>query len=141
MTKQTIARQFLELYSAHEPEKMLQLFAPNATFEYVPYGEQGKGKIHEGALGLWKGFMAAFPDFSIKISSISETQDGRVVAETVNGGTQALEIFGIANKHRAQYTPHVFFFSFNAENHIQHLKAYWDNNTIYYQLGHTETHE
>jgi len=109
MTKQTIARQFLELYSAHEPEKMLQLFAPNATFEYVPYGEQGKGKIHEGALGLWKGFMAAFPDVSIKISSISETQDGRVVAET---GVRRLWKF-LALPINIVHSIHLMCFSFH----------------------------
>jgi len=138
--KETIAKSFLDHYSRHQPDEMLKLFAGNAQFEYVPYGEQGKGPITEAAYPMWKQFIEAFPDFNIEIKSISETAEGRVVAETVNGGTQAQEIFGIPNQGKSQYTPHVFFFTFNEEDKITHLKAYWDNNTIYAQLGYTEEH-
>ncbi len=141
MQKSEIAQAFLEAYSQHQVEKMLSLFSSEATFEYVPYGEQGKGKIHEAAAGMWQGFIEAFPDFKIEIKSLMETTEGKVVAETVNGGTQAQDIFGIESKGLSQYTPHVFIFSFDEAGKIQHLKAYWDNNTIYAQLKHTEVHE
>ncbi|GAB4395626.1 MAG: hypothetical protein OHK0053_05090 [Microscillaceae bacterium] len=138
--KEKIARKFLELYSAHQPNEMHLLFSSGATFEYVPYGEQGKGPVAEGAYPMWKLFLEAFSDFNIEILSVAETSDGRVIAETINGGTQSKEIFGIANKGKSQYTPHIFLFSFNENEEITFLKAYWDNNTIYAQLGHTENH-
>ncbi len=140
MTHSETAKAFFNAYTKHDTKEMLSYFTADATFEYVPYGDQGKGKIQESAAGVWNTFIDAFPDFKVDVKSVTETKDGMVVAETVQGGTQKKDVMGIANKGRAQYTPHVFFFTFDAAGKIKTLKAYWDNNTIYYQLGHTETH-
>jgi hypothetical protein len=37
--------------------------------------------------------------------------------------------------------PHLFLFTFNLEGAIEKIIAFWDNDTIYAQLGHTETHD
>jgi steroid delta-isomerase-like uncharacterized protein len=140
MTRIESAQAFFNAYTKHDTKEMLSYFAADATFEYVPYGEQGKGKIHESAAGLWGMFIDAFPDFKVDVKAVYETLDGIIIAETVQGGTQQKDVMGIANKGRAQYAPHVFFFTFDAAGKIKTLKAYWDNNTIYYQLGYTEAH-
>lgn len=140
MTRKEIALAFFNAYTKHDTKEMLSHFATDATFQYVPYGEQGKGNIHESAAGIWGMFIDAFPDFKVDVKAVYETTDGIVIAETVQGGAQKKDVMGIANKGRAQYTPHVFFFGFDTSGKIKTLKAYWDNNTIYYQLGHTETH-
>lgn len=61
MTNEETVRVFFTAYTSHDVDKMLSLFAPDATYEYVPYGEQGKGKVHESAASVWSGFLDAFP--------------------------------------------------------------------------------
>ncbi len=89
---------------------------------------------------MWQGFFDAFPDFRVRANNVMIADDGTVITENVQGGTQVNDIVGIANKGRAQYTPHVFLLRFDGGGRIAHLKAYWDNDTIFRQLGHTETH-
>jgi steroid delta-isomerase-like uncharacterized protein len=134
------ARAFFAAYDRHDIPAMLALCAPGATFEYVPYGEQGKGRIHEQAPAVWQGFFDAFPDFRVRVDNVMAAEDGTVITENVQGGTQTKDIIGITSKGRSQYTPHVFIVRFDGEGRIAHLKAYWDNDTIFRQLGHTETH-
>ena len=85
--------------------------------------------------------MDAFPDFSTKVVSMMEAQNGAIVCETLNGGTQAKDVGNIKNKGRKQFTPHLFIFEFNSQGAIEKITAFWDNDTIYAQLGHTEVHE
>ncbi len=136
-----VVRQFFKAYSHHDVEGMLSLFAPDATYEYVPYGDAGKGKVHQTAAGIWGGFMEALPDFKSEPQSIMTTTDGKVIAETIQGGTQQKDVAGITSKGKRTWVPHVFIFSFTPTGQIQALKAYWDNNTIFAQLGHTEPHQ
>lgn len=132
---------FFDAYTAHNVNEMLSLCSQNSTFRYVPLGEQGVGSIHEMAAGMWQLYMDAFPDFSTKVISMMEAQAGTIVCETLNGGTQAKDVGGIKNKGRKQYTPHLFIFEFNQDGLIEKIAAFWDNDTIYAQLGHTEKHD
>lgn len=141
MSNAKTARAFFEAYDAHDVERMLSLCAEEATYDYVPYGEAGRGKVHESAAGVWGGFIDAFPDFSVRIERVMETTDGSVVVEDVQGGTQAKEIMGIENKGRSEYANHAFILDFDGAGKISHIRCYWDNDTIYAQLGHTVEHE
>jgi hypothetical protein len=67
--------------------------------------------------------------------------DRTIVCETLNSGTQAKDVGNIKNKGRKQSIPHLFLFTFNPEGAIEKITAFWDNDTIYAQLGHTETHD
>ena len=141
MTLAETARAFFDAYTNHDVTKMLSFFSPEATYEYVPYGEEGKGRVHDSAAAIWGGFIDAFPDFQVESKNLMTTEDGIVIVETVQGGTQVKDIIGIKSKGRAQFTPHIFIFRFNQAGLICAIKAYWDNNTIYVQLGHTELHD
>lgn len=70
-----------------------------------------------------------------------ETTDGSVVVECVPGGAQAKYIMGMENKGRSKYTPHLFVLDFDESGQISHVKAYWDKDTVFAQLGHTEAYE
>lgn len=132
---------FFDAYTAHAVQRMLALCSPTATFRYVPLGDSGVGLIHEMAASLWQLNMDAFPDFSAKVMSVIEGKDGTIVCETLNGGTQAKDVGNIKNKGRKQFSPHLFIFTFNPEGLIEKITAFWDNDTIYAQLGHTEKHD
>ena len=132
---------FFDAYTVHNVQAMLSLCSPTAKFRYVPLGDSGIGSVHETAAGLWQMYIDAFPDFSTQVISLIEGMDRTIVCETLNSGTQAKDVGNIKNKGRKQSIPHLFLFTFNPEGAIEKITAFWDNDTIYAQLGHTETHD
>lgn len=139
MNRIEIVQAFFAAYTAHDVAAMLKLCASEATFRYVPLGDRGEGSIDQAAQ-LWQLYMDAFPDFRTDAKSVIEGKDGTVVCETLNSGTQAKDIGNIESKGGKLAAPHLFMFEFNAEGAIVKITAFWDNDTIYAQLGHTEVH-
>jgi steroid delta-isomerase-like uncharacterized protein len=134
-----IVQAFFDAYTAHDIQAMLALCSPTATFRYVPLGDSGTGSVHETAAGLWQLYMDTFADFTTQVISLLEGKDGTIVCETLNSGTQAKDVGNIKNKGKKLSAPHLFLFTFNS-GLIEKITAFWDNDTIYAQLGHTETH-
>jgi steroid delta-isomerase-like uncharacterized protein len=132
------ARRFFAAYAAHDVAGMLALFASGATFRYVPEGERGEGPI-TAAADIWRAFLAVMPDFAVEVVSLREG-DGFAVVETRQGGTLSQDFGPIAAKGRSTRAPHCFIFDFDEAGLIARLTAYWDYNTIYRELGHTEEH-
>ena len=131
---------FLNAYSAHDIDRMLKLCSATSTFRYVPEGEKGKGSMQDAA-ELWQLFTTAFPDFSVEIQQLIKAEDNKVIAETIQGGTQAKDVGEIKNKGHRTWCPHLYIFDLDEQNQIDHITCFWDYNTIYRQLGHTETHD
>ena len=134
------AKAFFKAYSNHDLDKMIGLCAPGATFNYVPYGDQGEGTVKEEGAFIWKTLIDAFPNFKAVVENTMTTEEGHLVIEAVLGGTQAKEIFGIPSKGKYQTCPHLFIMHFDHAGQISHIKGYWDNDTIYAQLGYTMEH-
>lgn len=132
-------RAFLDAYTEHDIGAMLEYCSQEGTFHYVPEGEQGTGSLQDAAK-LWRLFTIALPDFKVDIQRLISAEDSIVIVETMQGGTQAQDIAQIANKDRLTWCPHLYIFEFNEQKQISHITCYWDYDTIYRQLGHTETH-
>ena len=131
---------FFDAYTAHNVPAMLAFCSPTATFRYVPLADSGTGSIHKTAAGLWQLYMDTFPDFTTQVISLLEGKDGAIVCETLNSGTQAKDVGNVKNKGRRMSAPHLFLFTFDSKDSIEKITAFWDNDSIYAQLGHTETH-
>lgn len=140
MPRKKAIQQFFNAYTDHNVRAMLALCAESATFRYVPMGDAGEGLVREKAAPLWQSYMDAFPDFRTDVVAMMETTGGEVVCETLNGGTQANDVANIANKGGRLEVPHLFVFGFDENGLISKISAFWDNDTIYKQLGHTEPH-
>lgn len=139
MNPASTVQAFFDAYTAHDVAAMLSLCSPTATFRYVPLGKSGVGSIQQAAQ-LWQLYMDAFPDFKTEVKHLIESQDGTVVCETLNSGIQAKDVGNVQNKGGKLAAPHLFIFEFNLEGTITKITAFWDNDTIYAQLGHTEAH-
>jgi ketosteroid isomerase-like protein len=139
MNHAQIVQAFFDAYTAHDVQAMLALCSPTATFRYVPFGERGIGSVYETAARLWQLYMDVFLDFSTKVMSMMEGKDGTIVCETLNSGTQARDVGNIKNKGRKMSAPHLYLFTFESKDSIEKITAFWDNDSIYAQLGHTET--
>lgn len=135
------AQAFFDTYTAHNIEGMLALCSQAATFHYVPLGDSGTGSVRENAVGVWQLYIDVFPDFHSKVVSLREGREGSVTCEILNSGTQAKNIGNIRNKGRSFYAPHLYILDFNDQGLIEKITCYWDNDTIYAQLGHTEQHD
>jgi steroid delta-isomerase-like uncharacterized protein len=138
MNHAQIVQAFFDAYTAHDVQAMLALCSPTATFRYVPFGERGIGSVYETAARLWQLYMDVFPDFSTKVMSMMEGKDGTIVCETLNSGTQARDVGNIKNKGRKMSAPHLYLFTFESFDSIEKITAFWDNDSIYAQLGHTK---
>jgi steroid delta-isomerase-like uncharacterized protein len=140
-----IVSEFFAAYRKHDVPAMADLCADNADFHYLPveiWGKQrvvrGDGKVHGIGRVMWSGLITAFPDLSNEITSLSAAPDGTVVAEVVLTGTQAGAWSVIASKGQQYALPHLFVLHVNAEGLIDSITAYWDNASLYRQLGHAE---
>lgn len=140
-TATEVARRFFTAYDQHDVPGMLALCAADATYDYVPYGERGQGRVHDTAATLWAGFVDALPDFSVQVHRVLACGQRTVVVEATQGGTQVKDIAGITSRNRATHVPHCFLLDLDDDSRIAHITAYWDNDSIFAQLGHTETHD
>ncbi|WP_299530606.1 ester cyclase [Ulvibacterium sp.] len=140
MENKVIAERFFGAYNNHNLDEMISLCIDEATFNYVPYRELGKGMVEPKGTSIWRAIIDAFPDFKVLVEDIKITTSGDVIVEAVLGGTQSKDLFGIPNTGKHQACPHLFILKFNDFGRIRHIKGYWDNDTIYAQLGFTMEH-
>lgn len=132
-------RAFFDAYSAHDVQAMLELCSPKAIIRLVPLDDEGAVPVEQAAES-WQLHIQAFPDFKIDLQQLIEAKNGAIIAETVQGGTQTSDIGKIKNKGRRTWAAHFYIFEFD-EGQIAQIACIWDFDTVYQQLGHTETHD
>jgi steroid delta-isomerase-like uncharacterized protein len=140
-----VVGEFFAVYSKRDVHAMADLCADNADFHYLPveiWGKQrvvrGDGKVNGIGRVIWSGLIAAFPDLSNEVTSLSAAADGTVVAEVTLSGTQAAPWGAMGSKGQRFSLPHLFVLHVNADGLIDSISAYWDNASFYRQLGHAE---
>jgi len=80
----------------------------------------------------------AFPDLTNSVDFIFSDLDGHVFAEVPISGTQNKDFGGIKNQGRCYEVSHAFLFQVGEDGRIQKISDYWDNITVYKQLGRKE---
>lgn len=137
---------FFDAYRRHDTLEMVELCTEDADFSYVPvemWGKQrvlrGDGKVCTIARPIWEGLIAAFPDLTNEVHSITASEDGRHAAAVVSiGGTQARDWGPVTVSGKPYWEPHVFLFDLDGQGRIERITGYWDNAAIQQQLGHLE---
>lgn len=139
------AHAFFDAYRRQDPTAMVSLCTENADFHYVPvemWGKQrvvrGEGKIATIGKPLWVGLIGAFPDLTNTVGRVSADEAGNVAAEIIISGTQAGPWGPVAPRGQAFSEPHLFVLHVDETGLIDSVTAYWDNASIYRQLGHLE---
>lgn len=140
-----VVEAFFNAYRNHDTHGMVDLCTDTADFSYVPLEIWGKQRVIRGdgkvaALGrpLWEGLINSFPDLSNEVHSITASEEGQVAAVVSIGGTQEKAWGPIAPAGRKYWEPHAFIFDVNEDDKIESITSYWDNASIYRQLGHME---
>jgi len=139
VTYTNIAQAFFKAYTDHDLKAMVNLCTSDAMFRYIPLGDSGAGSVREAGVSTWQLYIDAFPNFKSEVKRVIDCGD-TVVCEVVNSGTQAKAVGNIQSKGRSFAAPHLYILDFE-QGQIKNIICYWDNDMIYAQLGHTETHQ
>lgn len=144
-TPSKTVRAFFDAYRSHDVNALVALCTTNADVHYVPFemwGKQrvvrGDGKVRTIGKPMWVGLIGAFPNLTNAVKTIIAGPDGDVAAEVVIAGTQAGPWGVIAARGRSFSESHLFVFHVDDAGLIDSITAYWDNASIYRQLGHLE---
>ncbi|MGH3800320.1 MAG: nuclear transport factor 2 family protein [Pseudonocardiaceae bacterium] len=144
-TAAEVAREFFDVYRRQDVNAMVELCSDNAEFSYVPFEMwrkqavlRGDGKVRSIGKPIWAGLIHAFPDLTNEVRSVTADGDGNVAVEVVIGGTQSGPWGPIAPRGQAYSEPHLFVMHVDADSKIDSITGYWDNASIYRQLGHLE---
>ena len=129
-----IARSFFTAYSQHNVNRMIQAFSEDAEMRYPPLGPQGEGRARELGKQIWSGLIDAFPDLHVTVKSMFG-DERNVAAEVLVGGTQSKDFHDIPNQGRHYEVPIAFFLRIDDKGRITEIAAYWDNISVYSQLG------
>ncbi|MGH8932140.1 MAG: nuclear transport factor 2 family protein [Egibacteraceae bacterium] len=139
------AHAFFDAYRRQDVEEMVDCCAENADFSYVPVEMwrkqivlRGDGKVSTVGKPFWTGLINAFPNLWNTVSSVTADRKGNVAVEVVIGGTQAAPWGVIAPRGQAYAEPHMFVLHVDDAGLIDSITGYWDNASIYRQLGHLE---
>jgi steroid delta-isomerase-like uncharacterized protein len=128
--KRTIEN-WAKLWSAHDMQRLLQIFTEDAVYEDVTMGEVNRGGAAIKAFG--EGFLAGFPDVTFELrSSFANGVNGG--AEWVLRGTHTgnMPNMPATNKRIEVRGASVFDF---AGDKIRRCSDYWDMVTFLKQLG------
>lgn len=134
LTRKGTCIEFFSAYQDHDYERMVSLCTIDATVNFTPLGDGGKGLVAELGKGLWTGLMDSFPDIDNTIDAFDIT-DTEISCKVVIFGTQAKDFSGIVSKGLKFEIDHVFIFKFNEEDQIVAIKITWNHENFSKQLG------
>jgi predicted ester cyclase len=114
---------------------MLSFCDPDGLVEFIPMGNDGKGKIGELGKALWGGLLESFPDIDNTLDAAVAEGENNVKCKVIIRGTQQRDFADIPTKGLHFESDHIFIFHFNDENKIDHIKIQWNHEDFKKQLG------
>src|SRR5258705_3544493 len=81
-----ITKKFFAAYDAHDVDGMLALCADGAQGRYLPYGKKSVMPIRGGLEQIWRGLLAAVPDFGVEVDEMIQAEGNIVVVQARLGG-------------------------------------------------------
>jgi predicted ester cyclase len=127
--------EFFSAYQELEIDRMLGLCETNGDVNFIPLGDNGKGKIHEFGKDLWNSLMECFPDLDNTTDTLI-TDGDNVLCKVAINGTQAKDFAGIPTKGKRFESDHIFIFHFNEEDKIDNISIDWNHQGFVEQLTH-----
>lgn len=136
MSARELVLKFFDAYREQNVEKMVSLCTEGASFRYVP--DSVEGKVRGEGDNFWRTLIDTYPDLTNDVKWTTESTDGNVVLEVLISGTQTKDIGPVKNQNKHFDLLHLFILHVNDGGLIDRITAFWDNVTIYRQLGHTD---
>jgi steroid delta-isomerase-like uncharacterized protein len=128
--KRTIGN-WAKLWSAHDMQRLLQLFTDDAVYEDVTMGEVSRGAAAIKTFG--EGFLVGFPDVTFELrSSFANGVNGG--AEWMMRGTHTGNLPNMPATGKRVEVRGASIFEFTGDK-IRRCSDYWDMATFLKQLG------
>ena len=131
MSDMDLVQNYLDAWNSHDPEAIAAALGANGTYEDPTTG----GPLTGGAITQFASvLLAAFPDLSFEVISISPTGDGTVATQWLMKGTNSGPFGGGPPTGKTGALPGADFFVVDGD-HISSVKGYFDQRTLVEQLG------
>ena len=127
--------QFMFAYQQRNVEKMLSFCVPDGEIQFLPLGENGKGKIGELGKAIWTSLIDCFPDIDNTLDAAVAEGENSIRCQVVIRGTQKKDFAGIPAKGKQFDSDHIFIFHLNDENKIDGISVSWDHADFQKQLS------
>lgn len=134
LTRKGTCIEFFSAYQDHAYERMVNLCTPEATVEFIPLGENGKGRVPDLGKDLWALLMHCFPDIDNTIDTFTTDHD-EVTCTVSLFGTQEKDFPGIPSRGLRFESDHIFIFRFDEADKITGIRINWDHPDFCRQLG------
>ena len=127
--------EFMFAYQQKNVAKMLSFCDPEGTVNFVPLGDNGKGKIHILGKGIWEGLIDSFPDIDNTLDAAVSEDPQTVRCQVVIRGTQSKDFADIKNMQKHFESDHIFIFHLDTDGYIDHIEITWNHDDFKCQLG------
>jgi len=133
LTRKGTCIEFFSAYQDQDIDRMAGLFTSDATVDFKPLGEGGKGQVNGLGRGLWAALMESFPDIDNTIDTF-DVDGSKIICHVVIFGTQAKEFAGIPSKGLKFENDHIFVFEFNEDDKATSISVDWNYESFVKQL-------
>jgi len=125
---------FMKSYQEQDIALMLSHCSKNCIVEFIPLGDQGKGKADEVGKAIWTSLIDSFPSIDNTVNTAIE-EDGKVRCEVTIWGKQENDFAGLVSKGNEFEEDHIFIFKINDANLIEHISVDWNHDSFVRQLS------
>jgi ketosteroid isomerase-like protein len=115
--------EFFDAYRRHDVDRMVALCALDATFQFGPLGESGKGRVRGTGDALWRAIIDAIPDLTNEVKWSIPDNTGKVICRVAVSGTQTKDLGEYKSKGRRETLEHLFICHVDRDGKIDDITS------------------
>jgi len=116
-------QEFFGAYRRHDVDRMVALCALDATFQFGPLGESGKGRVRGTGDALWRAIIDAIPDLTNEVKWSIPDNTGKVICRVAVSGTQTKDLGEYKSKGRRETLEHLFICHVDRDGKIDDITS------------------
>jgi ketosteroid isomerase-like protein len=116
-------QEFFDAYRRHDVDRMVALCALDATFQFGPLGESGKGRVRGTGDALWRAIIDAVPDLTNEVKWSIQDNTGKVICRVAISGTQTKDLGEYKSKGRRETLEHLFICHVDRDGKIDDITS------------------
>ena len=124
---------FMNDYQERNVDAMLSHCSSACNVEFIPLGEDGKGKAYFLGKAMWSSLIECFPNIDNTVHHVIN-EDGDAKCEVTIWGKQVKDFAGIVSKGNEFEQDHIFIFKQNEAGKIDSVSVNWDHESFVKQL-------
>ena len=125
---------FMQAYQEQNVAAMLENCSIDCEVNFLPLGENGKGRAQETGKAIWTSLIDCFPNIDNTVHSVV-SEDGNVKCEVTIWGKQEKDFAGLKSKGNTFEEDHIFIFKMDEAGYIQSIAVSWNHESFVKQLS------